>query len=68
LIAGCVRQHLKKDLSLTVQKISMIIEIKYPGVTPMYGKLWRGRERAIEQLCTAAPQFLFSPDCKSSYK
>jgi hypothetical protein len=50
LIAGSVRQHLKKDLSLTVQQISMIIEIKYPGVAPTYGKLWRGRERAIEQL------------------
>jgi hypothetical protein len=39
LIAGCVRQHLKKDLSLTVQQISMIIEIKYPDVAPTYGKL-----------------------------
>jgi hypothetical protein len=28
----------------------MIIEIKYLGVAPTYGKLWRGRERAIEQL------------------
>jgi hypothetical protein len=28
----------------------VIIEIKYPSVTPTYGKLWRGRERAIEQL------------------
>jgi hypothetical protein len=28
----------------------MIIEIKYPGVAPTYGKLWRGRERIIEQL------------------
>jgi hypothetical protein len=28
----------------------MIIEIKYPGVAPMYGKLWYDRERAIEQL------------------
>jgi hypothetical protein len=43
LIAGCVQQHLKKDLSLTVQQISMIIEIKYPGVAPTYGKLWHGR-------------------------
>jgi hypothetical protein len=50
LIAGCVRQHLKNDLSLTVQQISVIIEIKYPDVAPTYGKLWRGRERAIEQL------------------
>jgi hypothetical protein len=39
LIAGCVQQHLKKDLSLTVQQISMIIETKYPGVAPTYGKL-----------------------------
>jgi hypothetical protein len=50
LIAGCVRQYLKKDRSLTVQQISMIIETKYPGMIPTYGKLWRGRERAIEQL------------------
>jgi hypothetical protein len=50
LIVGCVRQHLKNDLSLTVQQNSMIIETKYPGVAPTYGKLWRGRERAIEQL------------------
>jgi hypothetical protein len=50
LIAGCARQYLKKDLSLRVQQIIMIIEIKYLGVTPTYGKLWRGRERAIEQL------------------
>jgi hypothetical protein len=28
----------------------MIIEIKYLGVAPTYSKLWRGRERAIEQL------------------
>jgi hypothetical protein len=42
LIAGCVRQHLKNDLSLTVQQISMIIETKYLGVAPTYGKLWRG--------------------------
>jgi hypothetical protein len=28
----------------------MIIEIKYPDVTPTYDKFWRGRERAIEQL------------------
>jgi hypothetical protein len=28
----------------------MIIETKYPDVAPTYGKLWRGRERAIEQL------------------
>jgi glycerophosphoryl diester phosphodiesterase len=39
---------LKKYLSLTVQQISMIIEIKYPGVAPAYGKLWRDRERTIE--------------------
>jgi hypothetical protein len=50
LITGYVRQHLKKDLSLTLQQISMIIETKYPGVAPTYGKLWRGRKRAIEQL------------------
>jgi hypothetical protein len=43
----------KKNPSLTVQQINMIIEIKYPHVTPTYSKLWRGRERAIEQLfCT----------------
>jgi hypothetical protein len=40
----------KKDLSLTVQQINMIIETKYSGVAPTYSKLWRGRERAIEQL------------------
>jgi hypothetical protein len=28
----------------------MIIETKYPGVAPTYGKLWRGRERTIEKL------------------
>jgi hypothetical protein len=28
----------------------MLIEIKYSGVAPTYGKLWRGQERAIEQL------------------
>jgi MULE transposase domain len=28
----------------------MIIETKYPGVAPTYSKLWRGRDRAIEQL------------------
>jgi hypothetical protein len=37
----------KKDLSNNIQ-ISMIIEIKYPGVASTYGKLWCGRERAIE--------------------
>jgi hypothetical protein len=46
----CPPTFKKKDLSLIVQQISMIIEIKYLGVTPTYGKLWRGRERAIEQL------------------
>jgi hypothetical protein len=50
LIVGCVRQHLKKNLSLIVQQINMIIEIKYLDVAPTYNKLWRGRERAIEQL------------------
>jgi hypothetical protein len=50
LIVECVRQHLKKDLSLTVQEISMIIEIKYSGVAPTYGKLWCGQEITIEQL------------------
>jgi hypothetical protein len=50
LIARCVRQHLKKDLSLIVQQISMIIETKYLDVAPTYDKLWHGRERAIEQL------------------
>jgi hypothetical protein len=48
LIVGCVRQHLNKDFSLTVQQISMIIETKYPDVAPTYNKLWCGRERAIE--------------------
>jgi hypothetical protein len=28
----------------------MIIETKYPGVAPTYSKLWRGREKTIEQL------------------
>jgi hypothetical protein len=50
LIVGCVRQYLKKDLSLTIQQINMIIEIKYPSVAPTYIKLWRDRERTIEQL------------------
>jgi hypothetical protein len=50
LIVGCVRQHLKKKLSLIVQQINMIIEMKYLDVAPTYNKLWRGRERAIEQL------------------
>jgi hypothetical protein len=50
LIVGCVRQYLKKYLSLTVQQINMIIEIKYHGVAPTYNKLWRGRKRIIEQL------------------
>jgi hypothetical protein len=39
LIVGCVRQHLKKDLSLIVQQINIIIEMKYPGVAPTYNKL-----------------------------
>jgi hypothetical protein len=39
LITGCVRQHLKKNFSLTVQQISMIIETKYPSMAQTYGKL-----------------------------
>jgi hypothetical protein len=39
LITGYVRQYLKKNLSLTVQQINMLIETKYPGVTPTYNKL-----------------------------
>jgi hypothetical protein len=40
----------KKDLSLAVQQINMIIETKYLGVAPTYSKLWRDRKKAIEQL------------------
>jgi hypothetical protein len=50
LITGYVRQYLKKNLSLTVQQINMIIEMKYPNLAPTYSKLWHGRERAIDQL------------------
>jgi hypothetical protein len=39
LIAGYVRQYLKKYISLTVQQINMIIATKYLGVAPTYNKL-----------------------------
>jgi hypothetical protein len=48
-----------------VQQINILIETKYPGVAPTYNKLWRGRERVIEQLFdtwewsyTSLPQIL----------
>jgi hypothetical protein len=28
----------------------MLIEMRYFGVAPTYSKLWRGREKVIEQL------------------
>jgi hypothetical protein len=42
----------KKKRSLSNSAINQYdyIEMKYPDVEPTYSKLWRGRERVIEQL------------------
>ncbi|KAJ1702202.1 hypothetical protein LUZ63_001981 [Rhynchospora breviuscula] len=40
----------KRDLGISIDDVKSILEKEYPNVKPTYNKLWRGREKAIEQL------------------
>ncbi|XP_078177055.1 uncharacterized protein LOC144571584 [Carex rostrata] len=50
MVADAIRVDLKKDLTLSITNIRELIRKAYPNVTPLYNKLWRGRELAIAQL------------------
>ncbi|KAJ3703470.1 hypothetical protein LUZ61_007175 [Rhynchospora tenuis] len=50
VIANCIRNAVKRDLGISIEDVKSMLELKYPNVKPTYNKLWRGREKAIEQL------------------
>ncbi|KAJ1700658.1 hypothetical protein LUZ63_000437 [Rhynchospora breviuscula] len=50
VIANSIRNAVKRDLGISIDDVKSILEKEYPNVKPTYNKLWRGREKAIEQL------------------
>jgi MULE transposase domain/SWIM zinc finger len=50
MIAGAIKRELAEDMNSTIKGIRALLRAKFPGVTPSYSKVWRGREEAIAQI------------------
>jgi hypothetical protein len=50
MITWAIKRDLTEDMNSTIKDIRAILRAKYPGVTPSYSKIWRGREEAVAHI------------------
>jgi hypothetical protein len=50
MIAWAIKRELAEDMNSMIKGIRALLRAKFPGVTPSYSKVWRGREETIAQI------------------
>ena len=50
MVAQVIADALPKNLEMKIETVRSLVRKVYPGVTPSYNKLWRGRELAISHM------------------